>query len=757
MFIYKKPRYDSESEDSDNGARCCKPTTPFQCPTVPDLNLTQAEVDINFWIPSSHLDETQDGWGATATAIWNAIDVQDPQVQTFLIPSNGSNVPLGSVYSAPVGWTFTFYYQLNISALTAVGYDLADPPTVFAKVHGIAVPEENIEAVPIDHDIQWNGQTVLSGENIWEITVFPLPDIGIDDPVNCEFEVFQDVFLIGHPECPQYVHIFNGEVTQSTPELPIAQYRVRAGHKYDATDTDWDTFAPFFDIPTCEENATPVYHTYEYDQNNKNVEISDLYFKHHVNQAYWDSLDLNPRFVPTGVTLKLIQAGFMTRWQNSVFSTLDQPGSLLFHKDNVDNEFAFNLPGDGWPFRDFAPFYEKSETFDSLSLTDAPPFESGTTHVQWKWTPSAAVGLQQATAVLEYKWTDGVRDIFHYTVKRIQKQEWTPKALVIPQEPCWNKVPPYNFPTPFNWSAKTSTRSDFSTRVPWFIKTWEQNQNRANNQIDQVATWQDGTGGPQKIQFIGGQGRTDDFTVQFPYFFDGSGTYPITFVGGSYERWDATATIAGAPRNVTWSICHPNQSGTIANGQFSVLQFGDTERQLQLNSTGTANCQGLMYITLNLRAFPSGPTTGSSGVQRFSWIEGRMPDDCVVGLLDCASLKRPAGTTGFLGTLWGSTSTIPGSTITNNVTLTYDITDMYPGDNGRSLMLHTFAGSTYLYFPSAGTFQRLLRRNIVGNIYAVETYSVRDCFNPRSNRLTLQFGIGTDENRILGISYLRKV
>jgi len=761
MYIYKHNYYDSESDESDNGARCC---TTAACPPTKPIELSALTLEI--WTPPPNHDPNNGGHSRQLVGIsTNFPEPVDPlytdtnydTAPDIQQPDEGSNIPYGVVLVSPDNWVYDIYFSISQDDLNDAGYNY--------DINDIIVDGDDGETITVSSvttPFVWNGTTVFnSNQKPFRIrkdlsTIPPDLDIGLRVAVKLQFQQ--------NANCDAYYTGFGAEAQQTTTALPAAcLYKNRCGPTNSVVSggDNWQEHACAFSIAECEDLTIKGFKVMEYDQNSNNIEWSDFHFKHNVTQAHWDTAV--PGFTPTKLELKFEQKNLIG-WP----SNKGRPGGLetvppafAWHITNAGVPVQFNVPpssGNSWPDALVVPSYEKSTGYDDNTVVPyAPPPAStpgtpGETIIRIFWAPAFN---QQATLALRYRWTDDVTDVVHYSTIRVQKGVYTPRSLTLPLNPCWNSDINYDYSTPSDWASKTTVLYQAPVQRPLFYKDINHAVDTTAYSSCYVSTNSANTSHYPRISVLGAQ--TGDFSFEMPFFFDGTNW---SFVWGdcTYERRDGLGTYGGSPRNTTWGICNPNGGAGLGGGNFNFNQFGNNTVSLANATTA----RGLLYVNFNLNAWPRGSDGDTVGVNTVGNFQTRLPTDCQLKTIDAKDFVSWAQQ-GLSNNNTLNAFSAVGSAQTD-FTLTIQLDDIYPGDNGRSITLYTLQGADTatlninIFNPDTSTYQKIPSRGRWSNTLdrCWETISVRKYFDPQSNYLTMQFQ-NTRPYSIGGIHYLAQV
>lgn len=429
FYIYNKRPYDSESDDSNNGARCClaQPEPPNECPIDPDPNL--ALIGYTTYVPAPY-DATENGLTNTALFTPTTTAVVPLQID---IPSRGDDTPFGCIWQAdPINrWIFKYFISFDGDRITLeANYTVTN--NVVVALNGEPYEDENAIDITL---VEQDGNLPFLPS--YEIRVVLPTTIGQNDGFLLETQ-FQINLKYVHPEdeeleCPEYSNIWTTSIEkeEEETELPIALYQVRAGNVLVPGTDNWQTVGPFGSITDCENAQGDTYTAMEYNENGNNVTTVDLYWKHYVNQAYWD--ENHPGFNPDYLQLILFQKGPgglpWISFDYSLLNGLAQGGSQgMEHVNNQGAAFPFsweivtneiNWPRTSRLIESGIQAYDKSVSWEAPA-TPWPPTQPGTTATRWYLTPNWWI---QGTFALGYFWTDTRTNTthVHYTTKRIEK------------------------------------------------------------------------------------------------------------------------------------------------------------------------------------------------------------------------------------------------------------------------------------------------------------------------------------------------
>lgn len=214
---------------------------------------------------------------------------------------------------------------------------------------------------------------------------------------------------------------------------------------------------------------------------------------------------------------------------------------------------------------------------------------------------------------------------------------------------------------------------------------------------------------------------------------------------------------SGSPRTVTWSVCGENGEGDVVNGQWNFLQAQFPDWEKTFDTTGgvaawEALPEGLHYIKMNWNALPNGSVFDNTRqAQWFQCCTGTRPTNAELGYIDASATTSTPQFTSNLST-YNST----GNGFFNGI-LEFDVPDIYPGDNGRSINVY-FRGNIDVRRVGAATYETWNGAYgfILGGNRYWQIWNGRDFYDPASKKVRIECQ-NVDTRFIGGITYIKKV
>lgn len=445
MFVYKRPKYyDSESEDSELGARCCAQNP---CPEKDD-QLSALTMKVVHLPPDwNELEDTFD----TVNVASAENDINASQANAFqsIPPDQGSNLPYG-LKTDGFQYKYRAYFGLPDNILDQIGYD-ATAVTVTFLVDEEPVPSSDIKVtklLPEQLPWSWNlDDKFFLTDDTYHLEVnIPIETNPLT--INYRWDITFTLSLIGRPWCPKYyISVGSAASRPEVTEQPTALYKIRAGPTYDDLgERNWLQQGVFTNIVDCDSVFGGPYVPIGYQDFNDDIFIDSDYAeiesKHFVNQAYWNQY--HPGFTPTSLELRVLQKGdngfgtigVIPNYKFTVFKDCDViPPSLGKHftplqpsgVPHVVDLTQVNNPTVITEAFPKSPDFDDNTTPDSLDKTGPNPVAVISTpknhFFRWKWEVPPEEGLQQATIGVRYIWRNDTTgdEVSHYLTRRVMK------------------------------------------------------------------------------------------------------------------------------------------------------------------------------------------------------------------------------------------------------------------------------------------------------------------------------------------------